>query len=480
MDFPGIGDHRVEVVLSTADTIEASGIFSSLGSSYRQAVAFYRGELREDLKAPKATMVRTLRSYAGWLTGCADLNHPALQSRFGEDFQGFDTPPEFLAACQIHAERVTQLLRDWSDLTSEVLSGFASHITALDLTAVSSEMDQPSAAVVLSNHRDHIDAIMARLPDLCAARACFTGSAALTMDRLESIRDAIKTEASLSGNLTILAASVPLPLAERNELIPSLTNMVAELIEQLGRETTLGFLNGDDPTLTVQTFRDLAKAQRDLTAARNRLSADAGLANLPNALADLALLEPVIVEASDRPLALLDRASIRRAEGRLRNAGFDDVVDWAIGPGRELATSGLADQVAAIIDKNLADAVYDSHGTVLRGYSGEELNEIRKDIASKDRDVIELTRKVVRAKVTAAAHPPAGIGIGRKSDFTEMALIRNELGKRRRRVPIRELTRRSWRSLMDLKPCWMMSPLAVSQFLLPEGLCCTNLHGFPA
>ena len=198
------------------------------------------------------------------------------------------------------------------------------------------------------------------------------------------------------------------------------------------------------------------------------MASEAGLVNLPQDLLALARLVPALSEAAEAPLALLDRAALRRAETRLRKAGLAQVVDWSIGEGREAAMWGLEGQVAAIFDKSLADAVYECHGPTLRGYSGEELNVIRKDIGKKDREVIDLTREVIRAKVTAAALPLEGNGLGRKSDYTEMALIRNELGKLRRRVPIRELTRRSWRSLMALKPCWMMSPLAVSQFLPPE------------
>ncbi len=41
-------------------------------------------------------------------------------------------------------------------------------------------------------------------------------------------------------------------------------------------------------------------------------------------------------------------------------------------------------------------------------------------------------------------------------------------GQRRIRVPLRDITRRAGRALLELKPCWIMSPLAVAQFI-PKG-----------
>jgi transcription elongation GreA/GreB family factor len=70
--------------------------------------------------------------------------------------------------------------------------------------------------------------------------------------------------------------------------------------------------------------------------------------------------------------------------------------------------------------------------------------------------------------VFAAAKPPRGNGIGRKSTWTEMALLENEVSKKQRFISVRDLTHRAGRALLELKPCWMMSPLAVAQYV-PKG-----------
>jgi superfamily I DNA and/or RNA helicase len=51
-----------------------------------------------------------------------------------------------------------------------------------------------------------------------------------------------------------------------------------------------------------------------------------------------------------------------------------------------------------------------------------------------------------------------------------MALIENELGKKKRFISVRGLTHRAGRALVELKPCWMMSPLAVAQYLRKEDI----------
>jgi very-short-patch-repair endonuclease len=49
-----------------------------------------------------------------------------------------------------------------------------------------------------------------------------------------------------------------------------------------------------------------------------------------------------------------------------------------------------------------------------------------------------------------------------------MALIENEISKKQKFIPVRDLTQRAGQALAELKPCWMMSPLAVAQYV-PKG-----------
>jgi superfamily I DNA and/or RNA helicase len=62
-----------------------------------------------------------------------------------------------------------------------------------------------------------------------------------------------------------------------------------------------------------------------------------------------------------------------------------------------------------------------------------------------------------------------GVGYGPVSELTEQSLIEHEIEKTRRHIPIREMFRRAGRAIQALKPCVMMGPQAVAQYL-PPGL----------
>lgn len=77
--------------------------------------------------------------------------------------------------------------------------------------------------------------------------------------------------------------------------------------------------------------------------------------------------------------------------------------------------------------------------------------------------------RLARAEV-AAGH---WVGIGRKREGNmaeAVALLRHEMQKKRRHLPLRVLLRRAGHAIQAIKPVFMMSPLSVSQFLDPAVL----------
>ncbi|WP_080654903.1 DUF4011 domain-containing protein [Bradyrhizobium japonicum] len=129
---------------------------------------------------------------------------------------------------------------------------------------------------------------------------------------------------------------------------------------------------------------------------------------------------------------------------------------------------GLGSQAEALAIRQLAKAVFAQLGHKLGRYRGAKLEELRASLANKDREIIRLSRTQLRAKLKATARPPMGNGVGRKSTWTNMALIENEISKKQKFIPVRDLTQRAGEALIELKPCWMMSPLAVAQYV-PKG-----------
>lgn len=110
-----------------------------------------------------------------------------------------------------------------------------------------------------------------------------------------------------------------------------------------------------------------------------------------------------------------------------------------------------------------------SQHEILREFEGMSHEDLRTRLRQVDERIRELHREEI-AQVALSQTPPAGNSSGRVREYTEMGLIRREINKKKRHVPIRRLTQRAGRSLVALKPCFMMGPLSVAQYLPPGGL----------
>ena len=83
-----------------------------------------------------------------------------------------------------------------------------------------------------------------------------------------------------------------------------------------------------------------------------------------------------------------------------------------------------------------------------------------------DKKLMELQRRQIAANA-AKKEIPAGVRGGPVRNFTEKALIIHEKNKTKRHIAIRNLLNRASRAVMVAKPCFMMSPLSVAQYLEP-------------
>ncbi len=109
----------------------------------------------------------------------------------------------------------------------------------------------------------------------------------------------------------------------------------------------------------------------------------------------------------------------------------------------EFEIEKLPSVIDALIAKSMADRCMELHSEALNDYDGRDFLQIRREIAEKDRELLETSRAAAKASIINNSNPPQGNRIGRKSSYTDMGLIYNELHKKRNRVGIRELTRRA-------------------------------------
>ncbi len=143
---------------------------------------------------------------------------------------------------------------------------------------------------------------------------------------------------------------------------------------------------------------------------------------------------------------------------------------------------GLSDVVAAIEngsvdpDNSMATLNYSIYNNMARelvrqepslsAFTTASYENIRSRFVEFDKKIMKILREEIASRV-AQRSVPRGNGSGPVSTYTDGALITLELNKRKRHIPTRQLIKRAGAALKALKPCFMMSPLSVAQYLEP-------------
>jgi very-short-patch-repair endonuclease len=119
----------------------------------------------------------------------------------------------------------------------------------------------------------------------------------------------------------------------------------------------------------------------------------------------------------------------------------------------------------------LTDAARKLHASepILHRFGGLQLNGIREQYARLDASVMEMRRRAISARLMLR-RPPEGIRSPRTREMTELALLAQCINMQKRHPAIRDVTARAGKALQALKPCFMMGPLSVAQYLAPGAL----------
>lgn len=155
---------------------------------------------------------------------------------------------------------------------------------------------------------------------------------------------------------------------------------------------------------------------------------------------------------------LMTRRSVLR---EAKSAGIENLVKKMAG--LELSQDFVT-TVRAALAASLQRQVQKTFGSLLMQFDGKSLSFARERIRSLDRKIIEISQHKVARSAMERANPPRGNSFGKKSTYTDLALLEHELQKQRR-TPPRKILKRANRALMELFPCWMMVPSAVAQHL---------------
>ena len=172
-----------------------------------------------------------------------------------------------------------------------------------------------------------------------------------------------------------------------------------------------------------------------------------------------AMLEQAAQAALEEIDSLSSWLEFQRASRDVKSAGLDDISKLAEAKVIEIAD--LVPAYAYVFYNTLAQKLAKDQPLLLQS-SGLRLEAVRERFVRFDKELIELNRQAA-AVLTGQRSVPAGIlssPVG-----TELALVEQEIAKKKRHIPIRQLIRQAGGALQALKPCFMMGPLSVAQYL---------------
>ena len=167
--------------------------------------------------------------------------------------------------------------------------------------------------------------------------------------------------------------------------------------------------------------------------------------------------------ALDNPQWLNTWLDYIKLKTRLSSDGLGNIVQQL--ELHTITSSQLHDVLQLAVYHLLAKEVMSQHPEVA-SFSGLEQSTIRERFREYDRKLMELQQQRIAHKASVVS-TPVGVSSGRVKDYTELSLIKHNLGLKRPRIAIRSLFKQAGKSIQSLKPCFLMSPMSVAQYLQP-------------
>lgn len=464
-------DVSVEALEGCVSTLRSAGSFSFLSGAFRNAKRLFRSISRA-AQFTKENAIKSLDELIAFRKRAADyLRQAEASSLFGLHYRGLETNFEPFVGLAKYYEAVFQEFGgpERQTLRSFMLDAAVKELELLPaIPATGAALTYELMGERIATADSQIKLLETAITELAPLTPQFrdqglavatVGDLARRLESLLGMRERLDTHQVAShvladrfdGHRTDVAHHLPLMTWAQSVVDRSMLH---------------GVCSAGSPSGAVEALDAALAAEQTYGATLRRL-------------AEVAKIDPAVF-TGDRPLpqaadALL--AASADGEGLFAFADFaaammdiepEGVMPLVAERLKQNSISGVSRQLEAVAIRTLARAAYKKLGNKLSRYKGTKLEELRASLAAKDKEIIELARRQLRAAVKSGARPPSGNGVGKKSTWTDMALLENEISKKQKFIPVRDLTQRAGNALVELKPCWMMSPLAVAQYI-PKG-----------
>lgn len=104
---------------------------------------------------------------------------------------------------------------------------------------------------------------------------------------------------------------------------------------------------------------------------------------------------------------------------------------------------------------------------VLGSFARITHENVRNSFREMDAELQKLNSQMLAYEISRRKIPEGSSARSTK-DYTGAYLIRHEIGKQKSHLPIRKLVAQAYDALVAMKPCFMMGPLSVAQYLAPS------------
>ncbi|ABE43883.1 DUF4011 domain-containing protein [Polaromonas sp. JS666] len=165
---------------------------------------------------------------------------------------------------------------------------------------------------------------------------------------------------------------------------------------------------------------------------------------------------------AESPGSVLPWSKYLSLRQQARQEGLADFVS-ALESGR-MPSVALASAFELAGYQSIGRSAYQAFPELSR-FNGSAHEKTRSDYRALDAEIVSLTGKDFASQIEKRTRVPEGQRGTTVGDFTDMHLLRREINKQRRHIPIRQLVKRAGNALQELKPCFMMGPLSVAQYL---------------
>jgi very-short-patch-repair endonuclease len=498
----GAGIHTAPELLRCADALDKTSLWGRLfGGDYRKAVKTYRRIVRNGKGAARTHMSGRLRSVADYTQSRSQFeNHAAYRNALGPNFQGIESEWEDLQHLVLWYEQTFVLLPEHQS-QSETFRSLLFSARTERLKAIKANVGS------VQEHREALEQIVGRVTDWTRAvpsqRAVLVAGSfdeiAASLERFgREVRTVLEVIETFRIKDTVTLRELPGIVSRADECRRAMAAVQADTdLPAILGDAYRGVTTDIEPIeQTVQFAASVASGTLPQKGVEWLLSREheprlselrAGLKGAHGCGERLRGALDGLAETSGSEAW---REGVENSWGSLRAraehavAYREDLSRWnhflrlriqsheqgldkltLLGDTRVLGTSELGAAFRFAFYNTLARSIF-TEQPELSHVTGVTQEQVRQQFAAADREAIRLYSERVAALIDRR-YVPDGERSGPVKDWTELSLIVKEINKQKRHIPIRQLFQRAPRALLALKPCFMMGPLSVAQYLAP-------------